>query len=125
LYWEAQAKKRGWVVISPAAPEGTSLYTGGETDRAFDALGPLKGIPVAAFVGAKDSEWMRGSQDSKEKLDALGVANTLDVVPGAALVLPLDPAKLFDRLDQRRPKNAGFYRADSKSQPYILLSHQA
>jgi hypothetical protein len=23
LYWEAQAKKRGWVVISPAAPEGT------------------------------------------------------------------------------------------------------
>jgi hypothetical protein len=63
---------------------------------------------------------MRGSQDTKEKLDALGVANTLEVVPGAALAVPLDPAKLFDRLDQRRPKNAGF-----KSQPYILLSHQA
>jgi hypothetical protein len=26
LYWEAQAKKRGCVVISPAAPEGTSFY---------------------------------------------------------------------------------------------------
>src|SRR5271156_4114875 len=22
LYWEAEAKRRGWVVISPAAPEG-------------------------------------------------------------------------------------------------------
>jgi poly(3-hydroxybutyrate) depolymerase len=54
-------------------------------ERAFDALGPLKGIPVAAFVGAKDSESMRGSQDTKEKLDALGIANTLEVVPGAAL----------------------------------------
>jgi poly(3-hydroxybutyrate) depolymerase len=163
LYWEAQAKKRGWVVISPAAPAGTSFYTGGETElanlldevsksvefeggkvhlagvsngglsayrviteyparflsltvlpgippdkRAFDALGRLKGIPVAAFVGAKDSEWIRGSRDTKEKLDALGIANTLEVVPGAGHVVPLDPAKLFDLLDQRRPKNAGF-----------------
>jgi poly(3-hydroxybutyrate) depolymerase len=28
LYWEAEAKRRGWVVISPAAPEGESFYTG-------------------------------------------------------------------------------------------------
>ena len=32
LYWESQAKKRGWVVISPAAPEGTTFYTGAENE---------------------------------------------------------------------------------------------
>src|SRR5260370_30278556 len=32
LYWEAQAKKRGWVVISPAAPEGTNFYSGAESE---------------------------------------------------------------------------------------------
>src|SRR5271155_4803123 len=32
LYWEAEAKRRGWVVISPAAPEGESFYTGLEKE---------------------------------------------------------------------------------------------
>jgi hypothetical protein len=32
LYWEPQAKKRGWAVISPAAPEGTTFYTGAENE---------------------------------------------------------------------------------------------
>ena len=32
LYWEAEAKKRGWVVISPAAPDGESFYTGAEKE---------------------------------------------------------------------------------------------
>ena len=32
LYWEAEARKRGWVVISPAAPQGESFYTGAEKE---------------------------------------------------------------------------------------------
>jgi hypothetical protein len=157
LYWEAEAKKRGWVVISPAAPEGRSFYTGAEKelphlldeisktvvfeggkahlagvsngglsayraiteyphrflsltvlpgippdDRAFRALDRLKGIPVAAFVGGEDSEWVRGSREAKRKLDGLGIENTLEVVPGEGHVVRLDPAKLFDLLDKRR-----------------------
>lgn len=160
LYWETQAKKRGWVVISPAAPDGESFYTGAEKeipnlldeisktirfeggkahlagvsngglsayrvitdhadrffsltvlpgvppdDRAVRALARLQGIPVAAFVGGKDSEWVRGSQQTKEQLDRLGIENTLDVVPGAGHVIALDPAKLFDLLDKRRHKS--------------------
>lgn len=27
MYWEAEAKKRGWVVVSPAAPAGASWWT--------------------------------------------------------------------------------------------------
>jgi pimeloyl-ACP methyl ester carboxylesterase len=163
LYWEAQAKRRGWVVISPAAPEGTNFYSGAESEltnlldevsrfvvfeggkvhlagvsngglsayriiteyparflsltvlpgvppdeHAFNRLGGLKGIPVAAFVGGKDSEWVRGSQETKQKLDDLGIENTLEVVAGAGHVVPLDPVKLFDLLDRRRPKNADF-----------------
>src|SRR6516164_11610929 len=26
LYWQAEAKRRGWVVVSPAATEGKSFY---------------------------------------------------------------------------------------------------
>lgn len=160
LYWEAQAKKRGWVVISPAAPEGTSFYSGAENElanlldevsksvqfeggkahlagvsngglsayrviteypgrflsltvlpgvppdeRAFNALGRLQGIAVAAFVGGEDSEWVRRSRETKRKLDSLGIENTLEIVAGAGHVVPLDPTKLFDLLDRRRPKN--------------------
>ena len=32
FYWEAEAKKRGWVVISPAAPGGKNFYSGLEQD---------------------------------------------------------------------------------------------
>jgi hypothetical protein len=32
LYWEAQAKKRAWVVIRAVAPEGTSFYSGAENE---------------------------------------------------------------------------------------------
>jgi pimeloyl-ACP methyl ester carboxylesterase len=161
LYWEPQAKKRGWVVISPAAPEGMIFYTGAENEipnlldevsksvkfegnkahlaglsnggrsayrvvteypelflsltvlpgvppdaRAVNALGRIKGIPVAAFVGEQDSEWVRDSRNTKRKLDALGIENTLVVVPGAGHVIALDSAKLFDLLERRRPKNA-------------------
>lgn len=161
LYWEAEAKKRGWVIISPAAPPGTTFYTGAEKDlphlldevsktvvfeggkahlagvsngglsayrviteyperflsltvlpgippddRAFNALGRLKGIPVAAFVGGEDSEWLRGSQAAGQQLDALGIKNKLKIVPGEGHVIALDPAKLFDLLDARRPESA-------------------
>ena len=71
-------------------------------DRAFSALDRLKGIPLAAFVGGEDSGWVRGSRETKEKLDRLGIENTLDVVPGAGHVIALDPGKLFDLLDKRR-----------------------
>src|SRR5271163_1369240 len=132
LYWEAEAKKRGWVVISPAAPPGTNFYSGAESDlpalldevaksvrfeggkvhlagvsngglsayrvitefpdrflsltvlpgvppdaRAFAALKELKGIPVAAFVGGDDTEWVRGSREASQELDRLGIQNTL------------------------------------------------
>jgi poly(3-hydroxybutyrate) depolymerase len=161
VFWEAEAKKRGWVVISPAAPEGAMFYSGAEKElpglldeiaktvifeggkvhlagpsnggvsayrivtehperflslmvmpgvppdeRALGKLNQLKGIPVAAFVGENDPDWMRGSKATKQKLDALGIANTLEIVPGQSHVINVDPAKLFDILDSRRPKNA-------------------
>jgi len=157
LYWESEARKRGWIIIAPAAPEGESFYTGAENelpnlldevaksvtfeggkahlagvsngglsayrlitefpdrflsltvlpgippdDRTLRALHNLKGIPVAAFVGGEDSGWLRGSREAKQKLDALGIANTLEVVPGEGHVIQLDPAKLFDLLETRR-----------------------
>ena len=68
------------------------------------ALDRLKGIPVAAFVGGEDSEWLRGSRETKRKLDRLGIENTLEVVPGEGHVIRLDPAKLFDLLDNRRQR---------------------
>jgi pimeloyl-ACP methyl ester carboxylesterase len=160
LYWEPEAKKRGWVVVSPAAPEGMSFYTGAEVEipnlldevaksvvfeggkahlaglsnggrsayrvitefpdrflsltvlpgvppdeRAINALARLKEIPIAAFVGEEDSEWVRGSRDTKRKLDALGIKNTLEVVPRAGHVINLDSSELFDLLNRRRPKN--------------------
>jgi hypothetical protein len=74
-------------------------------ERAFNALGRLEGIPVAAFAGGEDSEWLRGSPDTKERLDALGIENTLEVVAGAGHMVKVDPNKLFDLLDRRRPKN--------------------
>jgi acetyl esterase/lipase len=74
--------------------------------RAINALDRLNGIPVAAFVGELDSEWVRDSRNIKGKLDALGIENTLTVVPGAGHVIALNSAKLFDLLNRRRPKNA-------------------
>ncbi len=158
LYWEAEAKRRGWVVISPAAPEGESFYTGLDKElpslldevaksvlfeggkahlagvsngglsayrvitefpgrflsltvlpgippdaRAFAALDRLQGIPVAAFAGGEDTEWVRGSRETKQELDRLGIQNTLTIVPGQGHVMRLDPAALFDLLDKRRP----------------------
>ena len=41
-------------------------------ERAFDRLGGLKGIPVAVFVGGEDPEWVRASQETKQKLDGRG-----------------------------------------------------
>ena len=160
FYWEAEAKRRGWVVISPAAPSGESFYTGLDQElppllnevahsvlfesgkvhlagvsngglsayrvitefpdrflsltvlpgvppdaHALAALKSLKGIPVVAFVGGDDTEWVRGSRETKQELDRLGIQNTLTIVPGEGHVMRLDPAALFDLLDQRRPRS--------------------
>jgi len=159
VFWESEAKKRGWVVISPVAPEGTSFYSGAEKelpnlldevaktvrfeggkahlagvsnggvsayrmvtehperfismivmpgvppdDRALSRLGQLKGISVAAFVGEEDPDWVRGSKATKQKLDALGIENTLTILPGQSHVIKVDPVRLFDFLDARRRK---------------------
>jgi predicted peptidase len=161
VFWEAEAKKRGWVVISPAAPEGTTFYNGAEKEllglldevaktvrfeggkvhlagvsnggasayrmitehperflsmivlpgvppdaRALGKLGQLKGISVTAFVGEEDPDWVRGSRATKQKLDALGIENTLTIVPGQSHAVKVDPIKLFDLLDARRHKSA-------------------
>ena len=161
FYWEAEAKRRGWVVISPAAPSGENFYSGLERElpylldevarsvrveggkvhlagvsngglsayrvitefpdrflsltvlpgvppdaRAVAALKSLKGIPVAAFVGGDDTEWVRGSREASRELDRLGIQNTLTIVPGSGHVIRLDPGKLFDLLDQTRPHTA-------------------
>lgn len=74
-------------------------------ERAFNAFGRLQGIAVAAFVGGADLEWVRRSRETKRKLDSLGIENALEIVAGAGHVVPLDPTKLFDLLDRRRPKN--------------------
>jgi dienelactone hydrolase len=161
LYYEPEAKRRGWVVISPAAPMGENFYSGAETElpalldevsntvhfeggkahvagfsnggrsayrvttsyperffsltvfpgvppdeRATQALANLKGIPVAAFAGEQDEEWVRESRQTKKKLDKLGVKNTLEVLPGEGHVMRLDPVRLFDLLDRCRPKRS-------------------
>jgi dienelactone hydrolase len=161
LYYEPEAKKRGWVVISPAAPAGQNFYSGAETalpallddvsntvqfeggkahvagfsnggrsayrvitsyperffsltvfpgippdERATEALSKLKDIPVAAFVGGQDEDWVRESREIRKKLDKVGVKNTLEVVPGEGHVMRLDPSRLFDLLDRRRPKGS-------------------
>ena len=168
-YWETEAKRRGWVVISPSAPSGESFYTGLDQElpplldevahsvlfeggkvhlagisngglsayrvitefperflsltvlpgvppdaRAFAALKSLKGIPVAAFVGGDDTEWVSGSREASRKLDGLGIPNTLTIVPGSGHVIRLDPGKLFDLLDQRRSQ---LYRPHVQSLP--------
>ncbi|HXM99022.1 MAG TPA: hypothetical protein VN982_11155 [Candidatus Dormibacteraeota bacterium] len=160
LYYEPEAKRRGWVVISPTAPGGQNFFSGAETElpalldevsntvqfeggkahvagfsnggrsayrvitcyperffsltvfpgvppdeRATQALSNLKGIPVAAFAGGQDEEWARASRETKKNLDKLGVKNTLEVVPGEGHVMRLDPTRLFDLLDRRRPKS--------------------
>jgi len=157
LYWGTEAKRRGWVVLSPAAPEGESFYTGLEKELpglldevaksvlfeggkvhlagvsngglsayrvvtefptrflsltvlpgippdagAFTALSRLRGIPVAVFAGGEDTDWARGSRETKEELDRLGIENTLTIVPGQGHVIRLDPVALFDLLDQHR-----------------------
>jgi hypothetical protein len=71
--------------------------------RATAALNRLKGIPIAAFAGGEDSQWAQASEDTKEKLDHLGIENTLQIVPGQGHVIQLDPAMLFNLLDSRRP----------------------
>jgi poly(3-hydroxybutyrate) depolymerase len=160
-YWEAEAKRRGWVVISPVAPSGENFYSGLDQElpplldevarsvvfeggkvhlagvsngglsayrvitefpdrflsltvlpgvppdaRAFAALKNLKGIPVAAFAGGDDAEWVRGSREASQELDRLGIQNTLTIVPGSGHVIRLDPGALFDLLDQRRTHTA-------------------
>jgi poly(3-hydroxybutyrate) depolymerase len=162
LYWEAEAKRRGWVVISPAAPAGESFYTGLEKElpglldevaksvlvegskvhlagvsngglsayrvitefpahflsltvlpgippdaSAFAALSRLRGIPVAVFAGGEDVDWARGSRETKQELDRLGIENTLTIVPGQGHVIRLEPVALFDLLDQRRSHSIG------------------
>jgi hypothetical protein len=64
-------------------------------ERAFNRLG-----------GGEDPEWVRASQETKQKLDDLGIENTIEVVARASHLVPIDPVKLFDLLDRCRPKNA-------------------
>lgn len=75
-------------------------------DRATLALRNLKDLPhgVHAFVGAADAQWLNLSQVTKQRLDAYGVENTLEIIPGEGHILNMKAIELYDLLDGMRPK---------------------
>lgn len=160
MYWEAEARSRGWVVIAPIAQKGKSFHSGLERaipfllddvarsvtfeggrahvagvsnggksayrvateyptrflsltvlpgfppdDRAELNLRALKQLPggVTVYVGEKDAAWLQSARTTKQKLDAYGISNTLEVWPGGEHIVAVRPFELFDMLDRKRP----------------------
>lgn len=73
-------------------------------DRAELGLRSLKALPggVSAYVGDNDPNWLSESRRTKQKLDAYGVKNTLEVWPASGHVVNIRPLELFDMLDRKR-----------------------
>lgn len=157
-YWGAEAQKRGWIVISPAAPngrlffqgseavmpafleriaqlyppEGGQFYLGGvsnggisafrvavaqpELFRAivvlpgfpqspdFQQLDKLAGIPVAMFVGERDTQWIPSMEAAQAELSRLGGEATLEIVPNEGHVIQslTGGERLYDWLELHR-----------------------
>ena len=158
-YWGDQASARGWIVVSPVAPDGQLFHRGAETvipalldrtasefqieggrfhvagwsnggrsafrvalehpsrvqslvvlpggpptERDFDGLGRLAGIPVRMFAGALDTEWVRRMQDTEARLKELGIDVETTTLPGEGHVpISLDGDPIMELLEGLRP----------------------
>jgi dienelactone hydrolase len=156
-YWEEEAIRRGWIVVSPVEPGSQSLFRdtegtigplldhlaatykieGGRVHVAgpsnggrlafrvatampeevasvlvlpgyppqrtdFKLLGNLAGKQVTMYVGEKDEPWLDESERTLRRLLELGVNASLHVLPEQEHLLRVDPATLFDALDEAR-----------------------
>ena len=69
----------------------------------LDGLGRLVDLPVAMYVGERDSGWVGPMQDAFATLSGFGAQVTLEVVPGAGHVIrSISGDQLFDVLDSHR-----------------------
>ena len=161
-YWGRQAAMRGWIVVSPVAPDGQLFFRGADalipalldhiasefqieddrfhvagwsnggrsafrvalehpsrvrslvvlpggppTERDFDALDRLVGIPVRMFAGALDTEWVRRMQDTEARLKELGTSVEATTLPGEGHVPnSLDGDPIMTLLDGLRSGGA-------------------
>ena len=61
---------------------------------------------VAMYVGDNDPTWIAPMRTLKQRLDAYGVANTLEVWPASDHVVNIKGVELFDMLDAKRVRPA-------------------
>ncbi len=161
-YFEREAKKRGWVVVSPINPPwaerfetppgsgtsgpiaglmdaiaysvlveghvfhilgvsngGRAAFTGAlqapghvgsitvlpgmlEPDISMEKIKVLKDVPIAMFVGERDSTWVEGAKKTTARLEKAGAKPTLEIIPGSEHVVELAPERIFDLLETRR-----------------------
>ncbi len=156
-YFATVGPARGWIVVAPAAPAGSSFQGAGSArvvqlaaalggafkleggkahlagvanggKAAFDAalarpdaflsltvlpgvpdsndpavLAPLKAIPVRLFVGSEDIAWHRRSQETADRLQALGGDVSLTNLPShKSFIRHAALPSLFDALDALR-----------------------
>jgi pimeloyl-ACP methyl ester carboxylesterase len=154
LYFEEQARTRGWVVLCPAAGDNSTLadvpadhidrfidgatlgisVEGGKVHLAGIASGgraafawalnrparfasltalpgylpeganaaALKDIPVALYVGDRDTKWVDESRRTASALSEAGARVALHVLPGQDHVVTIDRTELFDHMDAER-----------------------
>jgi len=168
-YWD-YGEQRGWIVVSPVAPDGRLFFDGSEalipglldevaeqlpieagrfhlagisnggisafriaiedpgrfcsvlvfpglpgTDRDFEGLVQLQGIPVHMYAGEGDARWVSRMRQTEERLRELKSPVAFTVFPGEGHVITesLSAQAVFDLLDaeragcRKRPLRAG------------------
>jgi dipeptidyl aminopeptidase/acylaminoacyl peptidase len=157
-YWQQEAQQRGWIVISPVAPDGVLFFQGSDQlmpefldgilglyrvengrfhlagvsnggisafriaaaeperfqsmlvipgrpayEADFKSLDRLVDLPIAMYVGERDTDWVGRMQETEARLAELGTAVTLEIVPSEGHVVRSIPnARLFDFFDAHR-----------------------
>lgn len=157
-YWD-YGEERGWIVVSPVAPEGRLFFDGAEvlipglldevaerlpieagrfhlagisnggisafrvgiqdpdrfcsilvfpglpgTERDFEALSALRGIPVHMYAGEGDARWVTRMRQTERRLRELESPVALTVFPGEGHVIgqSLPASAVFDLLEVER-----------------------
>ena len=157
-YWQQAAQERGWIVISPIAPDGVLFFQGSEalmpefldamlaqyqvengrfhlagvsnggisafriaanqperfqsmlvipgmpaSEADFKSLDRLVDLPIAMYVGERDTEWVGQMQETEAQLAELGTAVTLEIMPGEGHVIQgVTGEQLFDFFEANR-----------------------
>jgi predicted esterase len=69
----------------------------------FDSLERLAELPIAMYVGERDSDWVGRMQETEARLLELGTAVTLEIVPGEGhVVRSVSNERLFNFFDAHR-----------------------